>query len=313
MNMTGRIIAILIASTTWGVTHSSKSSPAHTTVAHVRSSGAGKKSTKEQGITASSEKQLMAGKSCSLEGETRQPGQWLQGQKRTCQCDRNGSGKLVACVTTMAASSASSEPNLDENTALGRRQQFSNNNDFVFDLLGSMPEHITPAGTIQPLGVAEMPALAGEGVSYSLFHIEPCGINLPHTHPRATELLYVISGKDLRTAFVEENGGRVIVNDIGTGEATFFPEGLMHYQQNLSCETAMYLSALNSEDPGVITHSTQFFQFPNEALQATLGQGETKVQVLVDGLPDGPAEGHKACMRACGLEGTSGGLRAGAL
>jgi len=189
----------------------------------------------------------------------------------------------------------------DPNTALGRRQQFDKS-DFVFDLLGSVPGAMTSAGTIQTLDVGNLPSLAGQGLSYALINIEPCGINLPHVHPRATELLYVISGKDLRVAFVEENGGRVIVNDIGMGEATFFPEGLIHYQQNLSCETATYIAALNSEDPGVITVTTQFFRLPNEAIQGSLGQDEDKVQQLIDGLPAGPADGRRVCMEKCGLD-----------
>jgi hypothetical protein len=37
---------------------------------------------------------------------------------------------------------------------------------------------------------------------------------------RATELLFVIDGEDLQTAFVEENGGRSIVNHISTGQVS---------------------------------------------------------------------------------------------
>jgi len=185
------------------------------------------------------------------------------------------------------------------NTALGRRQAFDKN-DFVFDLAGSTPVS-TPAGTIQPLGVSQLPSLAGQGVSYTLFNIEPCGINLPHVHPRATELLYVIHGQNLRTAFTEENGGRVIVNDISTGVATFFPEGLIHYQQNLSCEKSTYLSALNHEDPGVVTVTTQFFSLPEEAIAGSIGEDSNVVRQLIDGLPVGPADGRKSCMIECGL------------
>jgi len=240
------------------------------------------------------------GKACSFEGHKRQAGQWLEGPLQICQCDRHGSGSWVACIDTPPTAVDHDDDDIEPNTAIGRRQQFDKE-DFVFDLLGSVPASITSAGTIQPVDVVNLPSLAGQGLSYSLFTIEPCGINLPHVHPRATELLYVIGGKDLRTAFVEENGGRVIVNDIGMGEVTFFPEGLVHYQQNLSCETVTYISALNSEDPGVITVSTQFFRLPNEAVQGSIGQDEDKVQQLIGGLPAGPAEGHSTCMVTCGL------------
>ena len=62
--------------------------------------------------------------------------------------------------------------------------------DFVHDLGKATP---TQAGnnTIRQLSVSQFPALAQMGISYSLFELAPCGINLPHIHPRAAELLYV--------------------------------------------------------------------------------------------------------------------------
>ena len=103
-----------------------------------------------------------------------------------------------------------------------------NASDFVYNLLGSAPER-GDGGTVQPLGVSNLPSLEGEGVSHSLFTIEPCGINSFHSHPRATEILYVIDGDDLQVGFVEENGGRVLLNRISTGDATFFPEGFYFF------------------------------------------------------------------------------------
>ena len=39
------------------------------------------------------------------------------------------------------------------------------------------------------------------------------------------------------------------------------------YQQNLGCEAAAFLAALNNEDPGAVTITTRFFELPNEAIQ----------------------------------------------
>ena len=96
--------------------------------------------------------------------------------------------------------------------------------EFVFDLLNSEPIS-GPGGSIRPMSVDEVPSLAGEGVAYTLFTIEPCGINLPHLHPRATEFIYLIRGDMVRTAFVGENGEGAAVNDLSAGMATFFPQG----------------------------------------------------------------------------------------
>ena len=72
----------------------------------------------------------------------------------------------------------------------------------------------------------------------------------------------------MRSAFVEENGGEgAVVNDISQGDVTFFPQGLIHYQQNLSCEPATFIAALNNEDPGAVTITTRFFELPRAAIQ----------------------------------------------
>ena len=94
----------------------------------------------------------------------------------------------------------------------------------------------------------------------------------PHSAFPVTRLqmLYTIEGDKLRVAFVEENGGEgAVVNDLYRGDVAFFPQGLIHYQQNLGCKPVTFLAALNSEDPGVVTITTRFFELPSEAIQAS--------------------------------------------
>ena len=165
--------------------------------------------------------------------------------------------------------------------------------DFLYDVDAASSSVPGTAGTVKPVDVETMPALVGEGVSYSVFQIEPCGINLPHVHPRASEILYVINGSNIRAVFVEENGGRVISNVMRQGHVTFFPQGLIHYQQNLGCTTANYISALNHEDPGVVTISTLFFRLPMEAIASALDTTDIETRNLIAGIPQNPAEGRE--------------------
>ena len=62
--------------------------------------------------------------------------------------------------------------------------------DFVYDFNKA---NATRSGnnSINQLSVSQFPTLERMGVSYTLFELAPCGINLPHVHPRAAELLYV--------------------------------------------------------------------------------------------------------------------------
>jgi oxalate decarboxylase/phosphoglucose isomerase-like protein (cupin superfamily) len=139
-------------------------------------------------------------------------------------------------------------------------------------------------------------------MSYTLFDIEPCGSNLPHSHPRATELLFVISGDNLQVGFVEENGGRgAFINNLKSGQATVFPRGLIHFEQNLSCKRAKFISALNNEDPGVITVSKRTFELPDEALQTTFILSESEIESIKEKLPNSPAKGIEECIRRCGF------------
>lgn len=93
------------------------------------------------------------------------------------------------------------------------RKQFKAE-DFVFDLNGTPSTSTGGGGKIRANSVDNFPALSGEGISYSLFDVEPCGVNLPHVHPRATELLYVISGNFLRTGFVEGKNDFLLIYSI---------------------------------------------------------------------------------------------------
>jgi oxalate decarboxylase/phosphoglucose isomerase-like protein (cupin superfamily) len=78
-------------------------------------------------------------------------------------------------------------------------------------------------------------------------------MNTPHTHPRATEFLYVVNGTGLSVGFIEENGARFVSNTVLPGEGTLFPKGSIHFQQNLGCDPLTFVAALNNVDPGVLS------------------------------------------------------------
>ena len=159
-----------------------------------------------------------------------------------------------------------------------------------------------------------MQPLSGEGLSFILYDLEPCGINTFHFHPRASELLYVIKGNLVKVGFIEENGGRTIVNEIGQGQVAMFPRGLIHYEQNLGCEKAQILSALNHEDPGTVTVLTQAFTFPDVALASSFGLTISQINILRNRMPpNSPAAGYGDCMKRCNISNfpdyISGGLK----
>lgn len=82
--------------------------------------------------------------------------------------------------------------------------------DFFFDLAGSKPIQ-GEGGDVRLLFLNSLRSLAGEGVSHALFNLGPCGLNTFHSHPRATELLYVIDADFLQVGFFEENEGKDVL------------------------------------------------------------------------------------------------------
>ena len=63
----------------------------------------------------------------------------------------------------------------------------------------------------------------------------------------------MISADNLQVGFVEENSNRpdkAHINNLTDGQVTIFPQGYIHFEQNLGCKPAKFISALNSEDPG---------------------------------------------------------------
>ena len=90
------------------------------------------------------------------------------------------------------------------------------------------------------------------GISAARIDFDKGGINPPHTHPRATELLFVAKG-ELYVGFVSSNGpnNTLFATTIYAGELFVFPKGLVHFQLNVGKGPAVAFSALSSQNPGV--------------------------------------------------------------
>ncbi|KAL0321415.1 UNVERIFIED_CONTAM: Germin-like protein 8-11 [Sesamum radiatum] len=87
----------------------------------------------------------------------------------------------------------------------------------------------------------------------------PWGVNPPHTHPRATEILTVVEGS-LEVGFVTSNpDNRLITKLLQKGDVFVFPVNLVHFQRNAGYGNAVAIAALSSQNPGVITISNAVF------------------------------------------------------
>ncbi|CAN1161244.1 Putative germin-like protein 2-3 [Linum perenne] len=113
---------------------------------------------------------------------------------------------------------------------------------------------------VTAVNVAQIPGLNTLGVSLARIDYAPWGgINPPHTHPRATEILTVIEGS-LEVGFVTSNPeNRLISKVLKKGDVFVFPIGLIHFQRNVGHGNAVAIAGLSSQNPGVITIANAVF------------------------------------------------------
>jgi oxalate decarboxylase/phosphoglucose isomerase-like protein (cupin superfamily) len=130
-------------------------------------------------------------------------------------------------------------------------------------------------------------------------------LNIPHWHPRADEFFTVIEGQ-LETGWIMENGfNHEIPAILGKYQATVFPMGSIHYQQNPTCNQAAFVAGFNNNDPGRSDIVTNYFMLDDDIIEPSLGFptqiNATTLDKWRSKLPASLAAGVDSCLQACGL------------
>uniref|UniRef100_A0A3Q7EPS2 Germin-like protein n=1 Tax=Solanum lycopersicum TaxID=4081 RepID=A0A3Q7EPS2_SOLLC len=116
---------------------------------------------------------------------------------------------------------------------------------------------------VTAVNVNNLAGLNTLGISLARIDFAPYGLNPPHTHPRATEVLTLFEGT-LYVGFVLSNPGPNMKNKLFTkilhpGDVFVFPVGLIHFQFNVGKTDAVAFAGLSSQNPGVITIANAVF------------------------------------------------------
>ncbi|KAL2521154.1 Germin-like protein subfamily 1 member 18 [Forsythia ovata] len=137
--------------------------------------------------------------------------------------------------------------------------------DFFFPGLNMPGNTSNPLGSkVTPVNVNQLPGLNTLGISLVRIDYAPYGLNPPHTHPRATEVLVVVEGI-LFVGFVTSNPAdpnvknKLFTKTLYPGDVFVFPEGLIHFQFNVGKTNAVAVAGLSSQNPGVITIANAVF------------------------------------------------------
>ncbi|GKV23355.1 hypothetical protein SLEP1_g33091 [Rubroshorea leprosula] len=130
--------------------------------------------------------------------------------------------------------------------------------DFFFNGLAKAAVVNNSVGSVvTAANVEKIPGLNTLGVSLSRIDYEAGGLNPPHTHPRATEMIFVLSG-ELDVGFIT-TANKLISKSIKKGDIFVFPKGLVHFQKNNGNEPASVISAFNSQLPGTQSIAVTLF------------------------------------------------------
>ena len=98
--------------------------------------------------------------------------------------------------------------------------------------------------------VEKLPGLNTLGLSMSRIDYAPNGLNPPHVHPRASEIIYVLEGQLYYVGFVT-TAGKLVAKHINKGEVFVLPKGLLHFQKNVAKSApASVIAAFDSQLPG---------------------------------------------------------------
>ncbi|XP_008799400.1 germin-like protein 5-1 [Phoenix dactylifera] len=156
--------------------------------------------------------------------------------------------------------------------------------DFFFDGLASAgATNNTMGSLVTGANVEKIPGLNTLGVSMSRIDFAPDGLNPPHTHPRATEMLFVLDGT-LDVGFIT-TANKLISKTITKGDVFVFPRGLVHFQKNNGADApAAVISAFSSQLPGTQSIAATLFAasppVPDHVLTTAFQVGTKEVKKI---------------------------------
>ncbi|KAJ4957209.1 hypothetical protein NE237_013992 [Protea cynaroides] len=155
--------------------------------------------------------------------------------------------------------------------------------DFFYEGLAKAGMTNTSMGSlVTPANVEKIPGLNTLGVSLSRIDFAVGGLNPPHTHPRATELAFVLEGQ-LDVGFIT-TANVLVSKTIKKGDIFVFPRGLVHFQKNNANVSAALISAFNSQLPGTQSIAVTLFasspSVPDDVLTKAFQIGTKEVDKI---------------------------------
>ncbi|TXG66195.1 hypothetical protein EZV62_007470 [Acer yangbiense] len=110
---------------------------------------------------------------------------------------------------------------------------------------------------VNRLSVDTFPGINTLGINLGRIDYAPGGVNPPHTHPRASEILHVQNGT-LYVGFADSNN-TLFSTILYPGDLFVFPLGMVHFQVNIGKTDAVAFASFGSQDPGFVNVANAVF------------------------------------------------------
>jgi len=180
---------------------------------------------------------------------------------------------VCAVLLALAAPSLAGDPDLLQDVCVADLQSTIKLNgfpckanitvdDFFFAGLKKAGNTSNVAGSaVTAANVLSFPGVNTLGVSMARIDYAQGGQNPPHTHPRATEIIFVTQGT-LEVGFIT-TANKLFTKTLTVGDVFVFPRGLVHFQQNRGYGPASVIAGFNSQLQGTqVIANTLFVAAP---------------------------------------------------
>ncbi|XP_027104757.1 germin-like protein subfamily 3 member 2 [Coffea arabica] len=166
---------------------------------------------------------------------------------------------LVLLIHIYAVSSSDPDPvydfcvprtNLSSDALSCKNSTLVTVEDFVYSGIKSPGDFKETGFAATPVSSTVFPGLNTLGMSFVRADFAAGGVNVPHYHPRATEVGFVLEGK-IYSGFIDTKN-KVFARVLEKGEVMVFPRGLVHFQMNVGDSPATILGSFDSQNPGLV-------------------------------------------------------------
>ncbi|XP_027366669.1 germin-like protein subfamily 3 member 2 [Abrus precatorius] len=164
---------------------------------------------------------------------------------------------LVLLLFVTAAMASDPDPVMDFCIAKSADSSFTCKNSSTATVEDFTFSGIKSPGNFKQTGFSSMavnsnnfPGLNTLGMSFVRADFDVGGVNVPHFHPRATEVAFVLEGK-IYSGFVDTQN-KIFAKVLEKGQVMVFPRGLVHFQMNVGDGPATILGSFDSQNPGLM-------------------------------------------------------------